>query len=148
MPAARPLPVRSAGTEAGGAPGPAGRGWRRGRRGAGPGLVRGVKDRERVEEPPPPPEPELEDGEVEAAAAGCRLRVGLHGGASSGFLGCRRRCESQELVESTSEPPPEQLEDRGLQVLSRKGRWGPLFSGCVPCRPPRPSRALVARCTP
>lgn len=49
--AARPPPVRPAGTEAGGALGQRGRGW--GRRGAGPGRVRGVGDPERVEEPPP-----------------------------------------------------------------------------------------------
>jgi hypothetical protein len=36
--------------------------------------------------------------------------AGLHRGASSGFLGCRRRCEAQELVESTLELPPHQLE--------------------------------------
>lgn len=58
---------------------------------------------------PPTPEP---GEEVEGAAGGCRLRAGLYRGASSGFLGCRRRCAARELVEPTLElePPPEQLE--------------------------------------
>lgn len=89
--AARQQPVRSPATEAGGAPGPVGRGWG----GGGPGRVRGAGAR-RVEEPLQP-EPDLgqeeEKEEVLEAAAGSRLRAELHCHIL-GFLGCRRRCEA------------------------------------------------------
>lgn len=89
--AARQQPVRSPATEAGGAPGPVGRGWG----GGGPGRVRGAGAR-RVEEPLQP-EPDLgqeeEKEEVLEEAAGSRLRAELHCHIL-GFLGCRRRCEA------------------------------------------------------
>lgn len=54
--------------------------------------MRGVGDPEGVKEPPPAhpqtlePQPELEEA-VEGAASGCRLRAGLHRGASSWISG-------------------------------------------------------------
>lgn len=82
---------RSPATEAGGAPGPVGRGWG----GGGPGRVRGA-GAGRVKEPLQP-EPdrgqEEEKEEVLEAAAACCLCAELlcH---ILGFLSCRRRCEA------------------------------------------------------
>lgn len=146
--AARPPPMRPAGTEAGGAPGPAGRG--RGRRGAGRaanvgwGIWSEWREGEWRSPRPRTPEPELQK-EVEGAAAGCRLRAGIHRGASSGFLGCRRRCAARKLVESTLEPPPEQLEGWRSCVFSQEGSLETPRDGCLLCQPAQPSGALKSR---
>lgn len=143
--AARPPPVRPAGTEAGGAPGPAGRGW--GRRGAGRAACAGWaiwrewSGRQWGSPRPPTPEPELEE-EVEGAAGGCRLRAGLHRGASSGFLGCRRRCAARELVESTLKPPLEQLEGGGPGVFLSGGVAGVAERWLPACQLAQPGVAL------
>lgn len=143
--AARPPPVRPAGSKAGGAPGPAGRG--RGRRGArraacaGWAIWREWSGREWGSPRPPTPEPELEE-EVEGAAGSCRLRAGLHRGASSGFLGCRRRCAARELVESTLKPPPEQLEGWGPGVFLSGGVAGVAERWLPACQSAQPGVAL------
>lgn len=87
--AARQSPVRSPATEAGGAPGPVGRGWG----GGGPGRVRGA-GAGRVKEPLQPETDrgqEEEKEEVLEAAAGCCLCAELLS-YILGFLSCRRRC--------------------------------------------------------
>lgn len=135
--AARQPPVRSPATEAGGAPGPVGRGWG----GGGPGRVRGAGAR-RVEEPLQP-EPdrgqkeEEEKEEVLEAAAGCRLRAELHCHIL-GFWAAGGAARPLELVESTREPPQEPQAGAGALLIFPSGAGclqETLLNGFLNCQP-------------
>lgn len=64
-----------------------------------------------------------------------------------GSLGCRRRCEARELVESTLEPPLEQLEGtRASCAFSWEGLLRTPHRGYLLYQPSQSSRTLKSRC--